>query len=391
MDAIREPMPLVGRRGPTPKPGHSNPGFPAQPAPHQLLSLQVLRAVAALFVTIAHASEEAKHFFGFEPIIETDPFGKGVDLFFVISGFIIYHASEKLFSRANAARIFITNRIIRIVPLYFIFTTLMVLAVVLIPSGVKEATFDVAQIVTSYFFIPYERHDGRIAPILSLGWTLNYEMFFYVIFSLCLLLKPKHIAAASISCIIVLALIGTLVPETAPSAIRAWTHNIILEFAAGIAIAYVYGKNSGERVGSSILATLLLLLGFILLYFLNLPIKPFDLPRFISAGLPATMIVASSVLLLPTRMERILPRWMVALGDSSYSLYLSHRFIQRPLQILISHSPIGRLEAAGSIYLILAVTAACIGGHIIYLLVERPLLRRMKSSTFAHKLAGTPS
>lgn len=348
--------------------------------PVRLYSIQILRAIAAVMVTIAHASEEAKYFYKFVPPFETDPFGKGVDLFFVISGFIIYYSSLRLFSEPNPAKTFAWNRFVRVIPLYYVFTTAMVGVVLLFPGGVKEATFDIVQIITSYLFIPYARYDGRIAPILSLGWTLNYEIFFYALFAICMFFDPKKAAKRIIILLFILAGIGAFVPDDAFAPLSFWTYNIILEFAMGIGIALAYEKWGKRFARSRRLAVILLVIGFLGIYFLNQPVKPLALPRFLTAGVPASLMVIAAVLLLPAPAEWRLPRWAVALGDSSYSLYLSHRFVQRPVQLVLTKSQIVPPAHLGGIYVTLAVLAAIGVGHVIYLFVEKPLLQRWRSS-----------
>lgn len=345
----------------------------------QLASIQVLRALAAIMVTVAHASEEAKYFYGFTPWIETDPFGKGVDLFFIISGFIIYYSSVKLFDLPRPHVQFIKNRLIRVVPIYYIFTTLMIMVIIFAPGGVKEAKFDVYQFISSYLFFPYERYDGRISPILSLGWTLNYEMFFYAMFSLCLMVSRAHVALCTIILLFVLSVLGALGVGAEFAAIRFWTNSIILEFAMGILIALAYARWGKAFALSTGLAVAVALVGLLALYYLNMPHKPFALPRFVSAGIPSAITVAALVLLLPAAVERRLPRFMVALGDSSYSLYLSHRFVQRPIQILLTKSGIFGPGTVGGVYVVMAVIAAIGVGHLVYLLIERPLLHWMRS------------
>ena len=120
-----------------------------------------------------------------------------------------------------------------------------------------------------------------------------------------------------------------------------------------------------------------------MLYFLNLPEKPLAIPRFLSAGVPAFMIVGAAVLLMPAASERELPGWLVALGDSSYSLYLSHRFVQRPIQIALTNSGFSSMNGVGGVYVLVAVTAAVVAGHVAYLLIEQPLLRRMRQLTLS--------
>ena len=356
----------------------------AASATQQLNSVQYLRALAAILVTIAHASEEAKYFYNFRPVFETEALGKGVDIFFVISGFIIYYASDKFYDQPDAAKNFIINRFTRVIPLYYTFTTLMIFTIIAVPGGVKEAIFDPWQFITSYLFIPYERYDGRIAPILSLGWTLNYEMFFYLIFAVCLFLPKRFVAIAVIAILLTLSLIGTILPHDSPAFLSFWTNNIIIEFAFGIVVAVLYRRH-GKALANWGIAVTLLLTGLILLYILNTPPRPLDLPRFILAGVPAVMMVTGATLFLPLSAEGRLPKSGIALGDSSYSLYLTHRFVQRPVQMIYTHLlPISAREFP-SIYVAAAVIASILVGHLIFLMIESPLLTWCRVRLRSHK------
>jgi peptidoglycan/LPS O-acetylase OafA/YrhL len=253
----------------------------------------------------------------------------------------------------------------------------MVAAVVLIPSGVKEAKFDPFQILSSYTFFPYARYDGRIAPILSLGWTLNYEVFFYALFAAAMAIGGRRAAWICIGALTLLVGLGALMPASAPAAFVFWTHNIVAEFALGILIALAHARWGRLGIASVPIAAATFSAGFILLYVLNLPIKPFDLPRAVTAGLPSALMMCAAVLLLPAATESRVPRWLIALGDSSYSLYLSHRFIQRPIQIVMTKTGM----TSGALYVVAAVLAALAFAWVVYLLVERPLLRYFRSST----------
>ena len=356
----------------------------------RLNSIQVLRALAALMVTVAHAAEEAMHFFGLQLIFETSPLGKGVDLFFIISGFIIYYSSREQFSSRAGIISFIYNRFSRVIPLYFLFTTLMILVLVIFPAGVKEARLDIWQIVTSYTFIPYERHDGQIAPVLSLGWTLNYEMFFYVLFAFMMWLPARRGAVAAISLLVLLAIIGIFVPADAPAPLRAWTSSIILEFAMGVALALAYERHGKTYAKNGWPALALVCSGLVALYFLNLPGRLDWLPRFVAAGVPMASTVAAAVLLLPASLAQRAPKWGIALGDSSYSLYLSHRFVQRPMQIFLTRLTLEPTFSAW-LYMLLAVSVVVVVGHLVFVLIERPLLRRLRRAKSQGSLAPVDS
>lgn len=343
----------------------------------RLDSVQAMRALAALLVTVRHAAQEAEHFFGITVPFDTTPLSNGVDLFFVISGFIIYHSSAKFFTGNGRIGHFLYTRIVRIVPLYFIFTTLMVFVTIFFESGLRATTFDINQIIHSYLFLPYQRGDGEIKPVLALGWTLNYEMLFYVIFSFFLWMPRK---SAAVSIVILLAIMAASRPFFEFSTIlRAWTNSLILEFGFGIVIGLAY-ERFGKLVRNPSLIPFAIAagIGLVALYICNLPWLPIsNAPRFITAGVPAAAVMAAAIFLLPDRIEANIPKWITALGDSSYSLYLCHRFVQRPFQILLTKSALAP-SVAGWAYFIGAIMLAVAAGHIVYLMLERPLLRWLR-------------
>ena len=99
-------------------------------------------------------------------------------MFFVISGFVMVHASEPLFGRADGPRLFWLRRLIRIAPLYWAVTSLYLVLTLLLPD-MATSHYSPGLIAASYLFFPFPREDGTMQPVVGLGWTLNYEMFFY--------------------------------------------------------------------------------------------------------------------------------------------------------------------------------------------------------------------
>lgn len=352
----------------------------------KLNSLQALRALAAIMVLIGHTISEAEYYFNIQFHLDFIPWTRGVDLFFIISGFIIYYASRDLFGQPDARRIFLIRRFIRVVPLYFLFTSLMVIALLLFPSGVKETHFDIYQIISSYLFIPYERYDGRIAPVLSLGWTINYEMFFYIAFAL-VITFPKRVAISTITIVFLCLSIAGFIFDFQSAPLNTWTNSLILEFCFGLLIANAY-CNYGKAYGiQSFWPSLTGIgIGLILLtigYWLT-ENEILALPRFISAGIPAGIIVASAIFLLPETKEKALPRWILALGDSSYSLYLSHRFVLRPATILwLQVFPNSGFYSA--LYVIIVTVLALVIAYLAYIIVEKPALRLMHAKIQTRK------
>ncbi|WP_269714848.1 acyltransferase family protein [Caulobacter sp. NIBR2454] len=329
----------------------------------KLISIQVLRAVAALSVLIGHAQTNAEQMS--ETFTRTAfPWGAGVDIFFVISGFIMVVSSEKLYGAAGGFREFLTRRIVRVVPLYWLYTTLAIAALFVVPGELNKMRWDTASAVGSYLFYPVRRWDGAISPILSLGWTLNYEMFFYVLFSATLFLSRAKSILLLVSMLAVLAIIGAQVEfKSAPP--EFWTNPIIIEFAFGVLIGYAY--LSFRWLPS----TLMLIVGLGLAaagqFVLDEVIAA---PRAIAWGVPAALLVASAIWGAGERLSGLLKPLADWLGESSYSLYLSHPFAVGGVGILWPFAP-GQADWA---FVATSVIVALIGGVISHRLVEQPML-----------------
>ncbi len=324
--------------------------------PPRLAGLQALRALAAVMVLVGHVLAETAHYAGWPMGFDRLPWTRGVDVFFVISGFIVTLSAGRFIGRPGA---FLWRRILRVVPLYWLFTTLMVAVVLLVPQGAKDTGFEPGQIIASYIFLPWERSDGRIAPVLSLGWTLNYEMFFYALFAAALLFRrPLPALAAGITALV---LAGAVWPDPGV-AFRFWTNPLILEFLFGMALAVLWIRGWVWPDGR--LALVALIAGLALLVLLH----GTDLPRFVAAGLPATLIVAAGTLFCP---PRDLP--FQALGDASYALYLSHRFVLRGMTLLVLPLlPAGPLATAA--FAAATCALALFVSLLVYRYVERPFL-----------------
>ncbi|MEM8654404.1 MAG: acyltransferase [Pseudomonadota bacterium] len=328
----------------------------------KLPGLQLLRALAAIMVLVGHVLAEAEHYFALSVPGDAIPWTRGVDLFFVISGFVITLSATRFLGQPGP---FLWRRILRVVPLYWLFTTLMVATLILIPGGAKDTSLDPAQILNSYAFLPFERADGRIAPVLSLGWTLNYEMFFYALAALCLALPRPFMALAAL--MTTLCFTGALLPLSSAPLIT-WTDPLILEFLMGVALGKLWLR--GWHAPHIPLCIKGLCAGLALLILLDMT----ALPRWLAAGLPATLIVASGTLLCPMgRLPGMI--W----GDASYALYLSHRFVLRGATLLLV--PVLPATVWGAVTYVGIVTALALAvGLLTYLWVERPMLRALATT-----------
>jgi exopolysaccharide production protein ExoZ len=155
-----------------------------------LSSIQVLRGVAAVMVVLFHV-------LGFQ-------IGSaGVDIFFVISGFIMFHTNREVFGHAGAAILFLKRRILRVAPLYWLCT-----AFALWPKT------ELKTLAASVLFVPVRSGDGSIHTVLAPGWTLNFEMFFYIVFAAGLVLPRKYGLPAIVATLSGLILLGLATKPT---------------------------------------------------------------------------------------------------------------------------------------------------------------------------------
>jgi exopolysaccharide production protein ExoZ len=335
------------------------------------ISIHYLRAVAALMVVFCYIEIPLARigYQGFWPgFLEG-----GVDIFFVISGFVIFLSIQ---SRSMGVLDFYKRRLMRIVPLYWIVTTFLVLVAIFTPQFLKSIRFDAMHVAASYAFLPYPSPaDGLLYPILVPGWTLNYEMLFYAAFGLCLFLLPRWRVLAVSAVLIALPLLGILVRPDWPPAIFL-TSSILLEFLFGVGIAWVLSKCAGSRkAGVS-----LLFAGMMLFMASPFIAQHVDLLRFILLGVPATMIVSGALLL---EKARALPIWPLPklLGDSSYALYLTHGIALSAMGQLWLRLPFGSGGLSLAVFSILTLLASLLGGIVTYRLVDEPLQNWLRANT----------
>lgn len=307
-----------------------------------LETVQILRAVAALMVAALHVQHDAASLamrtgesFAVSNAL---PWMAGVDIFFVISGFIMVHAARASFAQPGATRIFLARRAARIAPIYWLATSLMLAVAIVLPGALNSTTPVWGEIAASYLFLPYQRVDGLVQPVFSLGWTLNYEMFFYVLFGLCLALPRRLAVAAAIAILVALVTLGALV--ALPVAPAFWSRPIVLEFALGMVIGLA--RAEGLRLPGPARLALAALGAALLAADLGDGGGQTGWTSVFAYGLPAACLVAACGLGDPARQRagaRALPaRAAVALGDASYALYLLHPFVSRGLRIVIERA-----------------------------------------------------
>ncbi len=314
-------------------------------------SIQYLRAIAALMVVVYHAVTRAHMHFGMG--------AAGVDIFFIISGFIMWKISET----ESAPKRFLVRRIIRIVPLYWGVTCFIAACAIILPGKIfPNLTVDLVSIIKSLFFVPYGNATGDIYPILVPGWTLNFEMAFYVIFAGCLLAPRKWQLPIMTFVMLVTILLRVVFVSNNPLFLT-YTNPIILEFLVGAWLAE--GVDRGLKAPKAVSAVLVVCgIGALIAHeVLRIELDP--LLRVIWWGGAAFLIVSGAIMLeLAGWMPKI--PLLKQLGDASYSIYLLHGLVVAAMLLLFRH--------AGPAVLIIAVlvTSSTVG-YVSFRLFERPV------------------
>lgn len=342
-------------------------------APSTFYGIQALRGLAACMVVAHHATDL------WSMSIPSLPGGwytgqAGVDIFFVISGFVMAVSSMGRDEGPSFAWEFLKRRILRIVPLYWILTSLMLMKLVLVqahPSfghGSEHVLTTWQYVISSYLFVPYRNSIGIIAPVLEVGWTLSFEMLFYLLFTTALALKVGVLRFLT-PVLLVLAAIGLFYNPNWPSfAILA--NPLLLEFLAGLWLGSAIQNGFQVRTSISAIVGIAGIVGFLIFP------EPSNLQRFLMWGIPAFFIVASMAT-LESRFGPQVPKWAQLLGDASYSLYLSHM-----LSFAICYKLLTKLHllasSTGGMRDEVYTTLICLGISIpfsllLYSFIEKPM------------------
>jgi len=346
-------------------------------ASNTFVSIQYLRALAAILVVVQHANTGPIHI----DILRPDLAAFGVDLFFVISGYIMWATTA---ATARTPGQFWVARIIRIVPLYWAFTSLYLAIALLHPAVLQNPSTDPAHIVKSYAFVPAVHPAlGNISPVYSLGWTLNYEMFFYLVFGIALLIRSRAARLAAITMALGgLVAAGLAWHPTAPI-MQTYTSELLLEFLCGTLIA-----TTSERLMSWGARAAGPMLGIAMLWLVAVYSGKFSGGHFAMLGFPAALTVAGLLALERTLRRRPLSTGLLV-GDASYSLYLSHPFAQRAIYLVLPTAAAAANPVIGLLCIALASMVAILCAIAIYRVVEQPTLAVLRQG--AHRQAANVS
>lgn len=339
-----------------------------------LESLQYLRATASLMVVVFHLGAPLERLGLQAPWPQSG--ASGVDIFFVLSGFLMLTTT---YGRDGYTASFYYKRLVRIAPLYWIVTTASLALLLLAPQLVKSGRAETWHIIASYLFLP-ARHPvlGSVEPLVVPGWTLNYEMFFYLLWGIVLQLPQALRVPAICALLAALGLVGLILPHES-AFVAFYTSTIMLEFCFGLLLGLWFLKGPAiSRAWGYV---------FIVAGFVSLLTQGDVSPelRVIRWGIPAALVVGGALVLEKARpVRRIAP--LALLGDASYSLYLVHGmvlsavgqvFLRVPLAPPVSYLACG----------IVGVGAAIVAGLLVHLWIEKPLFTLMSRKRPARQTA----
>ena len=328
---------------------------------NKLNNLQALRAFAALNVVLFHLiGTSASYGFGVDHLKIFEGWGSnGVDIFFVLSGFImVYIQKDKTLSPAT----FFIDRLTRIAPLYYLLTGLFLVLSYIFPFIFRG---DISNIqihsLTSIFFIS-QAFLGKM-PVLFDGWTLEYEMLFYLSITVGLFFRNKNLTYLFVMLVISFLVILNLIQTVA------------FEFLLGIFLGNLYLKiDSNKKIQFiSLVIGLIWFLSTLILFRLDGEIFT---QRVIMYGLPSFLIIYGLI-----GVNQIQQGIFTKLGDASYSIYLIQVFSIPAFYKFIKFIKVFD-GMHHDLLAILCLTSTAIGGDLVYELVEKNLIKWTRAIYF---------
>lgn len=283
--------------------------------------IQDLRGIAALLVLYTHTANfvyKKLKLTDYTKISDIDisrsSFGDiGVDIFFIISGIVM---AISLMNRKVSALKFLKKRAIRIVPIYYFYSAILLFSIII----VGKVGVDYKSLICSIFFLPVNIDDSIFLAFLGPGWTLNYEVFFYILIAIGLSLTKNLNNAFLFVVILILTLIfgGYFFKPETDSIAYFYTNSILIEFAIGLVLGFTFKKLNGKIKSFKFGLLLLLLLITLVTKYFEFEIVQLTPYR----GLLYGSIACVFIMVYATFNKSW--RFLYKIGEISYTLYLAH-------------------------------------------------------------------
>jgi exopolysaccharide production protein ExoZ len=366
----------------------------------RLLTLQVVRGVAANLVVLQHLTEFEPRYAGTNLPPMAHYGDLGVDIFFVLSGFIMVAVA----GRGISAPQFLWRRAARIYPTYWLATLIMLAAAVFVPGLVHES---IASIPLWRSFLLVAASPEQ--PVVSVGWTLVHEIYFYLVFAIFLAVRIPFILGA-IAWVAIIILARLILPDelmNSSPVLKMATSPLTFEFMMGLVIGVLWIERQPPQILVSAgavapIAFAVALLPIIAVHFYlfahevpTIGIIPFGdglysvLCRVLMFGIPIALLLYSLVTYEAHFPKRV-PRLLVALGDWSYSVYLFHFMLLSALGRAVLWVFPGHGIIASITLFVAGFAVVNLAGSAVYVLFERPMLRWLHRLGPAIRRAGKP-
>ena len=336
------------------------------------LGIQLLRGIAALLVVFHHSLEESR---ALAPHIAPKWLilsgACGVDIFFVISGFIIYNVTYgRSLKQPEAPAVFLLKRFLRIFPLYWI---CLAATLALWSSGhfYKSLAVDFPRFLSALFLLPFR------VQVIDVAWTLVFEMYFYYVFAITLAWRSAALSVFGTTGLIAAVVFASrFLPDG--NVKDVFSNPIALEFAFGLMLSHFMGR--------TFLQAKWLRLAWIpglVLFCVAAAVTPSagtaglqPAFRFFAWGLPALLVTASFIA-IPFQ-KTFLTRLFLPLGNASYSVYLTHPFFMISFAFLLK-GHLGATPALALPLVLVVVGASLVLGLVVHYWIERPVLARLRN------------
>ena len=347
----------------------------------KLYSIQIIRAIAAFMVVVHHmflfsvenGLTRIKYEFG----------AIGVDIFFVISGFVIFLSISNKKHSISSSIDFIKNRVMRIYPMYWIVTMLYMFH----PAFMNFNMLGTSSIVKSMMLIPMHHINNWVTPFVMQGWTLYFELYFYITAGLLLIMLDGRRTVNAIGIIfLLLILLGNSIDKS-NAAVSVATNPLVAEFILGLTVGKIYIRKASATnlEGVALLGASVVWLLLAKRYYLgdmDYSMMP-PSTRVLAWGVPSALIVLG--LLVVEMANRGMARWKSRVvlmgGDISYSVYLTHYavfklFSGAALMAWASGSVVGKIAL-----MVMWIVITIVVSIVAYWFVERPLMNFVKKTS----------
>lgn len=356
----------------------------------RLYSLQGLRGIAVLGVVLFHMTSVELKFSAGDVLLPgwLDFFQLGVDLFFIISGFVMVIVSRGRFQSVVEAKRFVFNRVSRIYPTYWLYF-FITLGVFLVQPGMVNSAHGSSNLWMSFLLLPSDK-----VLLVMVAWSLLFELWFYLVFSALLFFRERYLPLMMAGWAMILLLFNAFQDwQVYSPALQVILHPYALEFIAGVALALLFYSRHSPRIPTAAVWGLLavaLLVGIPVIGVLRL-FEGHGLARMLAVGAVFGAIVFA-LALLERRKHVSIPQPLIFTGDMSYTLYLSHLLVLGVIGRVwqwVGASPDTWLDNV--FFTVLMMAAVLCYGWVGYHCFEKPVLDRANAFARRHLRAPTSS